>query len=83
MGVFKRLNISPVYLLGLEPAAQEAHIKRLLANDIKPEQIAQMIETSNITATQVVNIQNDLEKMGIKFTDFGQGYYSYEPQVDR
>ncbi|TNV83588.1 hypothetical protein FGO68_gene517 [Halteria grandinella] len=83
MGVFKRLEIDPVPLLQMEPYAQELLVQRKIGNDLKPEQIQQMIVTSNIQATKIVNILNELEDMGMERHDFQTGYYSYQPKIDR
>ena len=84
MGVFRRLNINPSELLALEPKKQEEMIKKYIANDLLPEQIAFFLKKLNAINTQVLNIQNEMDSFpDLKPTDFLTGYYSYEKNNDR
>jgi hypothetical protein len=42
-----------------------------------------MITSSNEQATKMVNITNELEKIGIEYYNFVDGYYSHQPKIDR
>lgn len=83
MGIFKRLEIEPLHLLKLKPSAQEQLVGLKIGSEIRPEQIDKLILSSNKTATDIVNMENELDKMGIKFHDYYTGYYSHIPKADR
>ena len=84
MGVFKRLKLEPGELLSLDPQKQEDLIKKYIANDVMPEQIAFYLDKLNVINQNVLNIQNDMDLFPqLRSTDYLQGYYSYEPNNDR
>ncbi len=84
MGVFRRLNINPQDFFNLDAKKQEELIKKYIANDLLPEQIAFYLKKLNAINTQVLNIQNEMDSFPeLKSTDFLTGYYSYEKNNDR
>lgn len=62
---------------------QEVIIKKQIASDIVPEQIAKMIGKMNKMSAKIVNVLNDMDEVRDGITDFRDGYYAMKPEVPR
>ncbi len=62
---------------------QEIIIKKLIANDIKPEQVATNINTMNKISSKIVNVLNDMELVKGSLTDYGTGYYAMMSDIPK
>lgn len=51
--------------------------------ELQPDQVITLMKRANAIAAKIVNSQNELDAVGAVMTDYMEGYYDDEPQIDR